>query len=72
VVYNGPAARREFTGLLVVKQEVILPGVKEPWCDGVDPGSWAVVLRQVNRQPLREIADARLGGAVSNRAGQRP
>ncbi len=30
VVDDGPASRRELTGLLVVKQEVVLARVKEP------------------------------------------
>jgi len=72
MVDDGPAARREFTGLLVVKQKVVLPGVKESGRDGVDPYFRGVFLRHVDCQPLREIADTRLGGVVGNRAGQRP
>lgn len=59
VVDDGSAARREIAGLLVEQQEMILPGVKEPGRDGIDPDFGRVFLSHVDGQPLREVADGR-------------
>ena len=72
MVDDGLATGRQLPGLLVGQEEAVLFGQEESRRDRVDADVLGIILANVHGQPLREVADRRLGRRVRGNLGQRP
>ncbi len=69
MVHNGAAPGSKFACLCISEQVAVLVGEEKPRRYGVYPDVGRVVLAEVHRQPLGEVAHGSLGCSIAHHFG---